>query len=182
MLGKLSIKKRFFCKILEFWMRSLRISWKDSNARRQNSGILAIWHRDLFAATAAFRERGISAFISPSGDGEFLAKIASDLGYRIVRGSSSEQAFRVREVLRTLRAGNPCAMALDGPKGPAGIAKPGTRWLAKQSERPCFLVEIRYGKCASLASWDKARIPLPFSKVSVQIRQLSFSTKSLSYF
>lgn len=181
MVGKLSIKKRFFCKILEFWMKSLRISWK-SPETQQGPGILALWHRDLFAATAAFRDRGISAFISPSGDGEFLAKIASDLGYRIVRGSSSEQAFRIREVLRTLRAGNLCAMALDGPKGPAGIAKPGTRWLSEQSGHPCFLVEIRYGRPITLKSWDKAKVPLPFSQVILQIRKMSSLTESLSYF
>ena len=169
MVGKLSIKKRFFCKILEFWMKSLRISW-EKDGKVGGPGILAIWHRDLFAATAAFRKRGIVAFISPSGDGEFLAKIASDLGYRIVRGSSSEQAFHIREILRKLREGNLCAMALDGPKGPAGIEKPGTRWLADRPGKPCFFIEILYGKHISLKSWDKARIPLPFSKVIVQIR------------
>ncbi len=181
MAGKLSIKKRFFCKILKFWMKSLRISWENPEISH-GPGILAIWHRDLFAATAAFRKRGIAAFISPSGDGEFLAKIASDLGYRIVRGSSSERAFHIREVLRSLQAGNLCAMALDGPKGPAGIAKPGTRWLSEQSGRPCFLIEIRYGRHFSLASWDRAKVPLPFSKVIVQIRKMSFLTESLIYF
>ncbi len=169
MTGKLSIKKRFFCKIMEFWMKSLRISWKKEE-KICEPGILGIWHRDLFAATAAFQKRGIVAFISPSGDGEFLAKIASDLGYRIVRGSSSERAVQIREVLRKLQAGNLCAMALDGPRGPAGIEKPGTRWLAEHSGKPCFFVEIRYGIHFSLKSWDTAKIPLPFSKVIVQIR------------
>lgn len=181
MVGKLSIKKRFFCKILEFWMKSLRISWgKDEKLREP--GLLALWHRDLFTATAVFQKKGIVAFISPSGDGEILAKIASDLGYRTVRGSSSEQAFRIREVLRKLRAGNLCAMAIDGPKGPAGIEKPGTRWLAERSGCPCFSLEIRYGAHLSLKSWDKARIPFPFSKVIVQIREMSSLTNPLSYF
>ncbi len=137
------------------------------NLRTGNFGHLA---QGSFAATAAFQKRGIVAFISPSGDGEFLAKIASDLGYRIVRGSSSERAVQIREVLRKLQAGNLCAMALDGPRGPAGIEKPGTRWLAEHSGKPCFFVEIRYGIHFSLKSWDTAKIPLPFSKVIVQIR------------
>lgn len=167
MTAKLSLKKRFFCEILKFWMKSLRISYKNPEEIR-GAGVLAIWHRDLFAATAAFQNRGIIAFISPSGDGEILAEIAADLGYRTVRGSSSEKTFQIRNVLRTLRAGNLCAMALDGPKGPVGVEKPGARWLAKSADVPFRKLEIIYGPHISLSSWDKAKIPLPFSKIFVQ--------------
>lgn len=168
MTAKLSLKKRFFCKILKFWMKSLRVSWKNPEKIR-DAGVLAFWHRDLFAATAAFRNRGIVAFISPSGDGEILAEIAADLGYRTVRGSSSEKTFQIRNVLRSLRAGNLCAMALDGPKGPAGVEKPGSKWLAKSASVPCLKPEILYGPHFSLSSWDRAKIPLPFSKISVWV-------------
>ncbi len=170
MLGKLSLKRRFFCKIAEFWLFSLRISPKNLEFGR-GAGILALWHRDLFAATAAFRGKGLAAFVSPSDDGEFLAKIASDLGYRIVRGSSSAKSMEIRQMLKWLKSGVPCAMALDGPRGPVLVEKPGTRWLSEKAGVPIWMLEIRYSASIRLSTWDFARIPLPFSKVFVQIRE-----------
>ena len=172
MSGKLSLKKRFFCKILEIWMKSLRISGENLREVR-GPGILALWHRDLFAATAAFRGLKIVAFISPSGDGELLAQVAADLGYRTVRGSSSENTLSFRKVLRSLQGGDLCAMALDGPRGPAGREKPGTRWLAARGNAPMFRVEVQYEAHFTLSSWDHAQIPLPFSKVTVRICKMS---------
>lgn len=167
----LSLKKHFFCKIVEFWLKSLRISFQKPDDFSQ--GILALWHRDLAAATAAFRKTNLTAFISQSEDGEQLARIALDLGYRVVRGSGTAGILQVRKLLSELAAGNACAMALDGPTGPAGIEKPGTRWLAQKSGKPVWLVKVRYGARITLSSWDRARIPLPFSKVQVQIQKLS---------
>ena len=170
-MPRVSLKKRFFCKFIELWLRSLRISWGNS-VDTSVPGVLALWHADLFAATAAFRKSGFVAFISPSTDGEMLAKIALDLGYKVVRGSSSENSLEIRNALKRLKQGHSCAMALDGPKGPAGIEKPGTRWLAKQANVPIWKVNVHYGAHLTLHSWDKAKIPLPLSKLTISISYL----------
>ena len=171
MTPRLPLKRRFFCKIIELWLRSLRISWGNS-VDMSVPGILALWHADLFAATAAFRKSGLVAFISPSTDGDILAQIALDLGYKVIRGSSSEKTLEIRRALKLLRQGNSCAMALDGPKGPAGIEKPGTRWLAQKAHVPIWKFEVRYGAHVTLHSWDKAKIPLPMSKLTISISYL----------
>ena len=170
-MAELSLKRRFFCKIIELWMRSLRISVKISE-NLNAAGVLALWHRDLFAGAAAFRKRGIAAFISPSADGELLAKISADLGYRVVRGSSSRESLSIREMLRLLQSGKVCAMALDGPRGPAGEEKPGTRWLAKLAQVPAWKVSVQYGAHFTLHSWDAAKIPLPLSKLTISLSYL----------
>ena len=171
MMRRLPLKKRLFFTFIELWLRSLRINWGNS-VDMSNPGILALWHQDLFAATAAFRKSGLVAFISPSSDGEILSKIAFDLGYKVVRGSSSEKTLEIREVLRQLKEGNSCAMALDGPKGPALKEKPGTRWLAGRANAPVYKLEVRYGAHFSLRSWDKAKIPLPLSKLTISLSYL----------
>ena len=156
---------------MELWLKSLRISWGNS-VDTSLPGVLALWHADLFAATAAFRSSKMVAFISPSGDGEILAKIASDLGYQVVRGSSSEKSLEIRKALKALQRGCFCAMALDGPKGPAGVEKPGTRWLAEKAKVPAWKIEVRYGAHFTLRSWDKAKIPLPLSNLTVSLSYL----------
>lgn len=178
MNANLSRKKRLFCKILEIWAKSLRISHESPPPEPLN-GIVAIWHKDLLSATVAFRGRGIEALISSSSDGDLMAAFAERFGYRVVRGSSSKDSLRVRRLLKSLRAGVPCAMALDGPKGPVGIEKPGTRWLAEKARAPVLRTEFRYSRKISLSSWDGAEIPLPFSKVWVRIHVDDRSCQSL---
>ncbi len=170
-MPRLPLKRRVFCKILKLWLRSLRISWGNS-VDTSVPGVLALWHADLFAATAAFQKTGLVAFISPSADGEILAKIATDLGYKVVRGSSSEKTLEIRKALEELRKGKSCAMALDGPKGPAGVEKRGTRWLAEKAHVPIWKLDVRYGAHFTLHSWDKAKIPLPLSKLTISLSYL----------
>ena len=170
-MALLPLKKRFFCKIAELWLRSLRISFENADSTI-SSGIIALWHRDLFAATAGFHHRGIAAFISPSADGDVLAQIAKDLGYQVIRGSSNEKSLAIRKILPLLKKGTLCAMVLDGPQGPAEIEKPGTRWLANKAGVPIWKVRIHYGAHISLSSWDKAVIPLPLSKLTMSLSYL----------
>ncbi len=171
MAAKLSLKRRFFCKIIEIWLSTLQIRTEWS-AKPPQTGVLALWHEDLFAATAAFRGKGFAAFISASADGELLARIAANLGYRVIRGSSSAKSLEIREMLGLLKTGVPCAMAMDGPKGPARVEKPGTRWLADKADVPVWRLEARYAAKISLSTWDRANIPLPFSRVTLKIREM----------
>jgi hypothetical protein len=60
-------------------------------------------------------------------------------------------------------------MALDGPKGPAFEAKPGTLWLIEHSNRPAWMLKPHYGFHFQLQSWDKSIIPFPFSKVVITV-------------
>jgi len=62
-------------------------------------------------------------------------------------------------------------MALDGPKGPALIAKPGAEWLANKTKVPLAKVEVKYSRAFRLNSWDKTFIPLPFSKITIFVKQ-----------
>jgi lysophospholipid acyltransferase (LPLAT)-like uncharacterized protein len=63
-------------------------------------------------------------------------------------------------------------MALDGPKGPALSAKPGAKWLAEKAGVPLVNVSVKYGKALRLKSWDKTFIPLPFSRIKLNISKL----------
>lgn len=145
------------------YLASLRIH---STQTIPDRGIFALWHADLPVCMKAFSRRGILVLLSSSRDGEIAARINSRLGYRIVRGSSSRGgAAALKAIFRAMRMeGGPQAlgMALDGPKGPREIAKPGTLWLAKTLDLPIWPVGVHYRGAWRLKSWDGARLPYPF--------------------
>src|SRR5580704_19075693 len=51
--------------------------------------VFAFWHRSLLACAHRFRGLDIAILISPSFDGELIARTVELLGFRAVRGSSS---------------------------------------------------------------------------------------------
>lgn len=162
------VKLAFF--LASLWIKSLRIKLKTPDYF--SPGILGIWHRDLLAATAAFKNWGVHAFISESGDGEIFATLAQQFGYIVTRGSSSHGASNIRHILDALQQGHFAGMALDGPRGPALQIKPGSLWLFQKSNRPLWMVSARYGAHFTLKTWDKFILPLPLTSIDIEIKYL----------
>jgi lysophospholipid acyltransferase (LPLAT)-like uncharacterized protein len=105
--------------------------------------------------------------ISRSRDGDILASVVRRWGYLVSRGSSSRGAVAALRALRqALDQGNNLILAVDGPRGPRRVAKPGAFYLAAKTGRPIYPV----GAAVSWAhvfkkSWSRSRLPLPGSKV-----------------
>jgi len=134
-------------------------------------GVFAFWHRALLVCAHRFRGKQIAILISPSFDGELIARTVRLLGFRVVRGSSSRGgAAGLRQMQAAYAEGHICAVTADGPRGPMYVAKPGAALLA-QSVVPggtwvgCFhaVPQRRW----ELKSWDRFMIPKPFSKVVI---------------
>jgi lysophospholipid acyltransferase (LPLAT)-like uncharacterized protein len=133
--------------------------------------VFAFWHRSLLVAAHRFRGRKIAILISPSFDGELIARTVKLLGFKPVRGSSSRGgATSLRQMQLAYGAGHICAITADGPRGPVYVAKAGTALLANSVVNGgawvgCFylLPERRW----ELKSWDRFMIPKPFSRVIV---------------
>ncbi len=99
--------------------------------------VLAFWHGRILPMTFFFRDRGIVVITSENFDGEWIARILRRFGYGTARGSSSRNARAATlQLVRDVRAGRPAAFTLDGPRGPARVAKPGAVWLAGATGAP----------------------------------------------
>ena len=129
--------------------------------------VFCCWHRDLPAAFAAIRHRRPMALLSASEDGSRWAPLFEAAGWPVVRGSSSRLSSAARHLERHLERGGCAGMALDGPRGPAGVARPGTLWLARRSGRPAVLLSFSYGRALTLRTWDAMRVPLPMTEIEV---------------
>ncbi len=59
-------------------------------------------------------------------------------------------------------------MALDGPRGPAGIEKPGIAWLQERSDAPLWRLDFEVRPALRLKDWSRLVVPLPFALARVR--------------
>jgi lysophospholipid acyltransferase (LPLAT)-like uncharacterized protein len=132
--------------------------------------IMAFWHGRVLTATYYFRGRGIVVMISENFDGEWIARIIEQFGFRTARGSTSRGGRRaLLQLKREMERGQPSGFAVDGPRGPARNAQPGAVWLAKLTGSPVVPFHMEASNYWSLNTWDRTQIPKPFSTVALTV-------------
>lgn len=155
--------------------RSVRFSVEgrehlDEATREGSLPIYACWHDRVFLATYFFRERGIIVMTSQSFDGEYIARFIQRFGFGAVRGSSTRGGVgALVELIRLVRSGRPAGFLIDGPKGPRHVAKPGATLLAKKTGQPVLPFSVNAESFWEIPSWDRFRIPKPFTRATVRI-------------
>jgi lysophospholipid acyltransferase (LPLAT)-like uncharacterized protein len=110
---------------------------------------------------------------SQSRDGEAMARIEEGLGFRVARGSSGKGGARALvemiKAQRDDRGLNSC-LAIDGSRGPRGIAQLGTITLAQKTGSLLLPVAASASPCWRWsAAWDRTLIPKPGATVTVRI-------------
>ncbi|MDH4121714.1 MAG: lysophospholipid acyltransferase family protein [Deltaproteobacteria bacterium] len=150
--------------------RKRRVNWQvvEGLAERGTPAIYALWHNNLLFFGRELGGRGLGAMVSRSKDGEGIARILAGWGFQVVRGSSSnggKAAFR--EYLRLLKSGAGVAITPDGPRGPRYVLQEGVAALARLSGAPIVPVHYAAPRCWQAGSWDRMKLPKPFSRVVV---------------
>lgn len=110
---------------------------------------------------------------SQSRDGEAMARIEEGLGFRVARGSSGKGGARALvemiKAQRDDRGLNSC-LAIDGSRGPRGIAQLGTITLAQKTGSLLLPVAGSADRCwVWERSWDRTVIPKPGAHVTVAV-------------
>jgi lysophospholipid acyltransferase (LPLAT)-like uncharacterized protein len=134
------------------------------------SWIFATWHENVVVSQWAERNQGLVMMSSDSKDGEFSARVMARLGNLPIRGSSSRGGMKAaRAVIQALKSGSSAGMTPDGPRGPARKVKPGMLFISAVSQCPILPYHVVSDRYWTLNSWDKQRIPKPFSRVVISI-------------
>ncbi len=130
--------------------------------------IYAFWHGRIFLATYFWRGRGIVVMTSRNRDGEYIAGVIRRFGYGAARGSSTRGGRgALVEMIRELRNHKDVGFAIDGPRGPRYVAKPGAVWVASKTGDAVFPFHMSADRRWVLKSWDLFQIPKPFARVLV---------------
>lgn len=162
--------------IISAMMRSCRLTGvfgqdavKDALDRSGGKAVYATWHQRMFYHFYFFGRMNLIMMISGSRDGEYAARLASCLGFRNVRGSSTRGGSKaLKDMMARLKSGHGSAgMLADGPQGPPRVIKIGSLIMARDTGFPLIGVLWGCDNCWVLNSWDRYLIPKPFSHVVI---------------
>ena len=190
---------RFILKVLvplvRLWFSTCRVTMLNERIYHEyflsDTPIVAgTWHRASIYFLYFFGNFRPMIMISQSKDGEMLAQYASGFGIIPARGSSHKGGRDALEQMRgyMLSGGKGCATVLDGPRGPAYVAKKGMIHLAKLTGAPLIPLIWSANRVITIRdSWDKTMLPLPWSKVYVAFGEpidipAETSSRALEYY
>lgn len=131
--------------------------------------LLAHWHGDELAVIHLVKRLKLATMTSTSKDGSLVDYVIRRLGGYTSRGSSTRGAISaLKGLVKLCRQGHPTSMAVDGPRGPYHQVKPGVFELSRLCHAPIIPVGV-FAPHAFIfkKSWNKAILPLPFTKVFI---------------
>ncbi len=168
-----------FLSLLLYWIvRLLHVSYRyrflnrevfegSKQSHPQKIHAVAFWHQNIISTFLAHLDVSYVLMASASKDGELIASAAKRVGHDLVRGSSKRGGAQALELMikKMKSEGLSGALTVDGPRGPAKKCKRGVIELATQI--PCLIQPILSVSDAywTFNSWDKFRLPKPFSKI-----------------
>jgi lysophospholipid acyltransferase (LPLAT)-like uncharacterized protein len=161
--------------IARLWLATLRVRVIVDPALESASArpwVLAFFHGTQWPLLAWRRRRSTVVLVSLSKDGSMQARALALQGLRVVRGSSSRGGARgLAALVRTMKRDTAdAAFAVDGPRGPYGVAKQGAVTAARATG--ALLVPMGSAARSSIVlerAWDRFRIAWPFSRVTVTL-------------
>ncbi len=145
------------------------------------SGAIALfWHGRIplgLAPTPQWGRKRTKCLISPSADGEFIARALAMSGFGAIRASSAKpgdaakarQAVgAIREAVAWVKDGGALVVSPDGPRGPNEVIAAGSLQIARRSGQPVFLMGIAANPAwQSTTSWDRVMFAAPFGRGAV---------------
>jgi lysophospholipid acyltransferase (LPLAT)-like uncharacterized protein len=133
----------------------------------QGPAIYAIWHANQYVYLAKnLKDRpNFNLLISPSNDGDMIAKVCAQMNFSLIRGSTKRQGMlAIRDMIKVFRKGQSVAYTVDGPKGPAFQVKEGLIRIAQMAQVPIIPVMPATKHKFIFNSWDKYEVPVWFSR------------------
>lgn len=144
--------------------------------RQDRTWIFTSWHENTAVAVALERNGRLAMMASDSRDGEYIARGIERFGNIPVRGSSSKGGAKAaKSMAKWLRSGHSAALTPDGPRGPRRELQSGVLWIGALSGAPLVPYHVAATREWRLErTWDRHRIPKPFSTVYVAVGEPFF--------
>ena len=178
------------CHLLRILAASLKNTLQDDaglfNPHRTSPLIIAIWHNRVLCGPPLFeffgkRRRKLTLLTSPSRDGSVVAGVANAFGIDSVRGSSSKGGTQALRQLRSLiDQGHDIVITPDGPRGPVYSIAPGILFLSKSLRVPIVPTSISFDQFHELRTWDRFRVPHPFTRCHMHFHRPRFFSENPS--
>ena len=172
--------------IMRLWFGTCRVTVHNGGVmssidRGETNIVASFWHYSIIFIFYFVRNYSATAMVSSSRDGEYIARLAGELGFNTVRGSKNNKGVEaLKGMLRAVRAGDNGAIVADGSQGPARVAQTGALLVAAKTGKPVVPMVWAASSYFTIKSWDKTAIPKPFSRIDLYFGESMYLPRKVS--
>lgn len=160
-----------YLRLLFFTYRLRIIDHADALPINKSEGLYYLWHEHAISALYFLHKQGAFGHLvsDKSVDGTLAGFLASRLGMRVMY-SNGKPSF-MRKALDVLEMNKRMYMVGDGADNPQQLQRE-IPYMCARTGVPLVFLEIQVSAALSFARrWDKLKLPLPFSKITVTIHK-----------
>ncbi len=143
----------------------------DSLKSSQQNWIYASWHNNILMDALFLKNQNLVSLVSASSDGRIAARVLELMGNQTIAGSSSRNGIKAMlTMIKQIRSGQNGAITPDGPRGPRYKLQDGIIYIAQKTGVPLIPIHVEATRqWVFEKSWDKHKLPKPFSTVVIRI-------------
>ena len=140
----------------------------------KQSVIISTWHGQLLTPFMHLAKKKHYGLAGLNRDGELISKVGTQLGWKILRGSSSKGGSRIFiEIVKILRQPSTLiGITPDGPRGPEKIPKAGVIKAAQKTGAIIIPVSSISTKNWKFVNWHTFFLEKPFGKIYLKYGKL----------
>ena len=177
MLKKLS-KNKFFLQIfaslvfLSLWIIKSTSNWNGVNEEiiekeltKKKTLIVLIWHHQLMGSTFSWKFKPKLRPIATSHrDGQLSTLVQKKFGLDPLLRKKDNPTFLIKNISKAVQNGDCIYITPDAPHGPPKKINTNIFKLCQKFDLNIAILSFHTNKYFRINSWDKLKIPLPFSK------------------
>ena len=177
MLKRLS-KNNFFLNIfanlvfLSLWIIKNTSKWDGVNEEiiekeliKKKSLIVLIWHHQLMGSTFSWKFKPKLRPIATSHrDGQLSTLVQKKFGLDPLLRKKNNPTYLIKNISKAVQNGDCIYITPDAPHGPPKKINTSIFKLCQKFNLKIAILSFRTNKYFRINSWDKLKIPLPFSK------------------
>ncbi|AFS48946.1 hypothetical protein HIMB59_00007490 [alpha proteobacterium HIMB59] len=177
MLKRLS-KNNFFLQIfaslvfLSLWFIKSTSNWKGVNEQiiekeltKNRTLIVLIWHHQLMGSTFSWKFKPKLRPIATSHrDGQLSTLVQKKFGLDPLLRKKDNPTFLIKNISKAVQNGDCIYITPDAPHGPPQKINTNIFKLCQKFDLNIAILSFHTNRYFRINSWDKLKIPLPFSK------------------
>ena len=177
MLKRLS-KNNFFLQIfaslvfLSLWIIKSTSNWNGVNEEiiekeltKKKTLIVLIWHHQLMGSTFSWKFKPKLRPIATSHrDGQLSTLVQKKFGLDPLLRKKDNPTFLIKNISKAVQNGDCIYITPDAPHGPPKKINTNIFKLCQKFDLNIAILAFHTNKYFRINSWDKLKIPLPFSK------------------
>ena len=177
MLKRLS-KNNFFLQIfaslvfLSLWIIKSTSNWNGVNEEiiekeltKKKTLIVLIWHHQLMGSTFSWKFKPKLRPIATSHrDGQLSTLVQKKFGLDPLLRKKDNPTFLIKNISKAVQNGDCIYITPDAPHGPPKKINTNIFKLCQKFDLNIAILSFHTNKYFRINSWDKLKIPLPFSK------------------